>query len=61
MRIRLVTIGKPKLAYAQAGWNEYMSRLQRFHQVQVTQLADKHAYDAGKIMAEMKGLHRSRA
>ena len=55
MRIRLVTIGKPKLAYAQAGWNEYLSRLQRFHQVHVTQLADKHAYDAGKIMAELRG------
>jgi 23S rRNA (pseudouridine1915-N3)-methyltransferase len=49
MRLHIVTIGKPKLAYAKAGWDEYLGRLQRLHSVRVTQLADKYAYDASKI------------
>lgn len=49
MKIHIVTIGKPKLAYARVGWEEYLSRLQRLHTVRVTQLADKYASDASKI------------
>ncbi len=55
MKIQLVTIGKPKLAYATQGWEEYLKRLQRLHQVRVTQLSDKHAYDAPKIRAKTAG------
>lgn len=57
MKIHLITIGKPKLAYALAGWQEYLSRLQRYHQVRVTQLADKWAYDSSKILETVGSAH----
>lgn len=50
MKIHIVTIGKPKLTYAQAGWEEYWSRLQRLHTVRVTQIPDKYAYEPDKIL-----------
>lgn len=50
MKIHIVTIGKPKLAYAQSGWNEYITRLGRYHSVRITHLADKWAYDANQIL-----------
>lgn len=49
MKIHIVTVGKPKLAYAAAGWQEYLTRLEHLHTVRTTQLSDKYAYDAGKI------------
>lgn len=55
MKLRLVTIGKPKLAYAQQGYEEYTTRLRRLHQVEVTHLNDKYAYDTKKILGEIKG------
>ncbi|HSX30839.1 MAG TPA: 23S rRNA (pseudouridine(1915)-N(3))-methyltransferase RlmH [Candidatus Saccharimonadales bacterium] len=57
MRIHLVTIGKPKLAYAQAGWTEYLVRLQRLHTVRITQLADKYADDLAKIRETTAGTY----
>jgi 23S rRNA (pseudouridine1915-N3)-methyltransferase len=50
MKLHIITIGEPKLAYAQAGWREYLKRLQRYHTVRVTHLADKWAYDAEHIL-----------
>lgn len=50
MKIHLITIGEPKLAYAKQGWQEYLKRLQRFHQVRVSHLADKWADDASHIL-----------
>ena len=50
MKLHLVTIGKPKLAYAVAGWQEYLGRLQHFHDVHVTPIPDKHN-DASHIRA----------
>lgn len=41
MKIQLVTIGQPKLSYAKLGWEEYLSRLNHYHRVQVTHIADK--------------------
>lgn len=41
MKLHIVTIGKPKLAYAAAGWDEYFGRLKHYHQLRVTHLADK--------------------
>jgi 23S rRNA (pseudouridine1915-N3)-methyltransferase len=55
MKIQLVTVGSPKLAYAKQGWDEYLKRLQRLHQVRVTRLPDKYAYDAAKILAQTAG------
>jgi len=50
MKIHVVTIGAPKLSYAKIGWEEYLSRLQRFHNVRVTHLHDKWANDSSKII-----------
>jgi 23S rRNA (pseudouridine1915-N3)-methyltransferase len=55
MKIHIVTVGKPKLAYAAAGWTEYLGRLQRLHTVRVTQLADKFAYDGAKFQEVTAG------
>ncbi|WP_155297977.1 23S rRNA (pseudouridine(1915)-N(3))-methyltransferase RlmH [Deinococcus kurensis] len=41
MRIHLITVGEPKLAYARAGWDEYEKRLRRYHKVQVTRVTGK--------------------
>lgn len=57
MKIHLVTVGKPKLAYAKAGWDEYLGRLQRLHSVRLTQLADKYAYDATKLAEATNGTY----
>ena len=58
MKIHLITIGKPKLHYAQLGWDEYLSRLQKFHKLTVTQLHDKYTDDARKILAVTVGTYR---
>lgn len=55
MKIHLVTIGKPKLDYAVRGHAEYLGRLERLHTVRITQLADKYAYDAAKILEIVRG------
>ncbi len=46
MKLHIVTVGEPKLAYASAGWQEYLKRLQHYHDVRVTHIADKWAYNA---------------
>jgi 23S rRNA (pseudouridine1915-N3)-methyltransferase len=45
MKLHIITVGEPKLAYARAGWQEYIRRLQHYHQVRITHIADKWAYD----------------
>jgi len=45
MKLHLITVGEPKLAYAKAGWEEYLKRLQHYHTVRVTHVPDKWAYD----------------
>lgn len=57
MKLHIVTIGKPKLAYAQTGWDDYLSRLQRLHTVRVTQLADKYANDTTKLREVTNGTY----
>jgi 23S rRNA (pseudouridine1915-N3)-methyltransferase len=49
MKLHLVTVGEPKLAYAREGWTEYVKRLQHYHTVRVTHVADKWAYDAAYL------------
>jgi 23S rRNA (pseudouridine1915-N3)-methyltransferase len=56
MKLHILVIGKPKLAYAQSGWDEYLGRLTRLHTVRISQLSDKYAYDAAKIL-ETAGTH----
>lgn len=58
MKLHIITIGKPKLTYAQLGWDEYLGRLKRLHTVRVTQLSDKFAYDASKILDASQGSYR---
>jgi 23S rRNA (pseudouridine1915-N3)-methyltransferase len=41
MKIHIVTIGSPKLTYAKLGWDEYLKRLQHYHSVRVTHIADR--------------------
>jgi 23S rRNA (pseudouridine1915-N3)-methyltransferase len=55
MKLHLVTVGKPKLAYASLGWDDYLARLQRLHTVRVTQLSDKYANDAAKFQEVTRG------
>lgn len=50
MKLHIITIGQPKLDYAQKGWAEYWKRLEHYHQVRVTHVADKHN-DADHILA----------
>lgn len=57
MKLHIVTIGSPKLAYAQSGWVEYLGRLQRLHTVRVTHLADKYASDSAKISQATAGTY----
>lgn len=49
MRLHIVTVGEPKLAYARAGWDEYLKRLQHYHTVRTTHIADKWAYGSAHI------------
>jgi 23S rRNA (pseudouridine1915-N3)-methyltransferase len=46
MKLHIVTVGEPKLAYAKAGWDEYVKRLKHYHTVRVTHVPDKWAYDS---------------
>ena len=50
MKLHIITVGEPKLAYAKAGWSEYLKRLQHYHTIRVTHVADKWAYDAAYLM-----------
>ncbi len=50
MKIHIVTVGEPKLAYAKAGWDEYLKRLQHYHSLRVTHVADKFAYDTDYLL-----------
>jgi 23S rRNA (pseudouridine1915-N3)-methyltransferase len=50
MKLHIVTVGAPKLAYARAGWEEYIKRLQHYHTVRVTHVPDKWAYDAAHVL-----------
>lgn len=43
-------MGEPKLPYARAGWSEYLKRLQHYHTVRISHVADKYAYDAAHIL-----------
>lgn len=50
MKLHMLTIGEPKLAYARAGWQEYLKRLGRYHDVRTTHLSDKWANDSNHIL-----------
>lgn len=56
MKIHIVTVGSPKLAYAKQGWEEYLKRLRHYHSVQTTHIPDKQN-DAEHIRAAIGKAH----
>ncbi len=58
MKLHIITVGEPKLAYARAGWDEYLKRLRRYHTVRVTHIADKWAYDPTYILQATGNAYR---
>ena len=58
MKIAFVTVGKPKLEYAKKGFEEYLKRLSRLHQVRHISISDKYAYDATHILEATKNTSR---
>jgi 23S rRNA (pseudouridine1915-N3)-methyltransferase len=50
MKLHIITVGEPKLAYAKAGWEEYLKRLQHYHTLRITHVPDKWAYDATYLL-----------
>lgn len=58
MRVLVVTVGKPKLAYAKQGFEEYFTRFSRLHSVRHIIISDKHAYDAAYILDMTKSSAR---
>lgn len=55
MKIHIVTVGEPKLAYAKDGFELYRSRLTHYHHVRVTHIADKKAYDTDTLLKAAQG------
>ncbi len=50
MKLHIITVGEPKLAYAKQGWQEYLGRLKHYHSLRITHIADKHAYDSAHLL-----------
>ena len=57
MKIHIVTVGSPKLAYAKLGWEEYLGRLKHYHSVRVSHIADKQN-DAEHILAAASNAYK---
>ena len=57
MKLHIATIGKPKLFYAQAGLQEYVKRLGRYHNLRLTHIPDKHN-DTEHIMRAAGAAHK---
>ncbi len=55
MRLHLITVGEPKLAYARAGWQDYTARLGRYHKLKVTHLAGSTPQREGEAMLKAAG------
>lgn len=53
MKIHIVTVGAPKLDYAKAGWDDYISRLHHYHQLRISHVPDKHN-DTAHLLAAAK-------
>ncbi len=50
MKLHLITVGEPKLAYARAGWQEYTARLGRYHKLRITHLPGSNPQKEGEAM-----------
>jgi len=58
MKLHIVTVGQPKLAYAKQGWEEYFLRLKRLHNIRSTHVSDKRAYDADFLLQAAGNSHK---
>lgn len=56
MKINIVTIGAPQLAFAKKGFEEYIKRLSRFHKVHVQHLKDDDGATE-KMLGLMRGVY----
>lgn len=56
MKLQILTIGKPKLAYAAAGVAEYEKRLQRFADLEVVPLKARN--ESAELLARSEGSYR---
>ncbi len=57
MRLHIVTVGKPKKAYAQEGFAMFTDRLNKLHDLRTTHIPDKHN-DADHILAATNKSYR---
>lgn len=55
MKLHLITVGEPKLAYAKAGWDEYEKRLRRYHKLQVSRVTGKTQAQESEAIARAAG------
>lgn len=55
MRLHLITVGEPRLAYARLGWDEYEKRLRRYHRLQVTRVTGKTQAAESEAVARAAG------
>jgi len=51
MKLKIITIGEPKLSFAREGFSEYLKRLGAYHKVQIVHLRDSASYE--KILQEV--------
>ncbi len=58
MKIRLVTVGEPKLQYAKLGWRDYAARLSKLHSLKIVHVQDKYAYDTKQLLSATEGCFR---
>lgn len=45
MKIHIITVGEPKLSFAKEGFNFYVQRLSRFHDVYISHVRDDNRYE----------------
>lgn len=55
MRLHLITVGEPKLAYARLGWDEYAKRLKRYHKLQISRVSGKTQAAESEAIAKAAG------
>lgn len=53
--MHLITVGTPKLKYAQTGWDEYWQRLGRYHKLQLTRVSGKNQHAESQQISKIVG------
>ncbi|WP_041231355.1 23S rRNA (pseudouridine(1915)-N(3))-methyltransferase RlmH [Deinococcus peraridilitoris] len=55
MKLHLITVGEPKLAYARLGWDEYATRLKRYRKLRFTHLPNSTPEREGQAIMRFAG------